>query len=74
MTNPMLGAEQAERLQHARELAGVSYRELSGTTGIPEATLRRKLGKRPDLLTIADLSALSDALDLEFGQVLAGAA
>lgn len=71
MTNPALGAEQANRLQTARNEAGESYRHLAATTGIPEATLRRKLTLRPDLLTIQELSTLCDALNIDFVQTVA---
>lgn len=71
MTSRALGAEQANRLQSAREEAGISYRKLADTTGIPEATLRRKLTTRSDLLTINELSLICDALSVEFRGVMA---
>ena len=64
MTHPMSAADVAQRITEARKGLGLSLRTLAAKAGLSEASLRRKLGRRPDLLTLDDMLRLSDALEL----------
>ncbi|MGX9348118.1 helix-turn-helix domain-containing protein [Microbacterium sp. KNMS] len=61
----------ASRIEELRGVAERSVAWLSEKTGIPYKTLRRRLYGDPTLFSLAELSAIARALDVELEDILA---
>lgn len=63
MDNETFDKALAQSITEAREKAGISLNALSGSTGIPYATLHRKLHRGAGSLHAKDINAIAKALD-----------
>ena len=64
MDNATFDKALTESITEARESAGISLNALSGLTGIPYATLHRKVQSRPGTLLAKDINAIAQALNV----------
>ena len=69
MDNESINKALFQSITEARESAGISLNALSGKSGIPYATLHRKLNQRAGSLTISDFHAIAKALDVPAGSL-----
>lgn len=64
MDNASFDKALTESITEARENAGISLNALSGMTGIPYATLHRKVQRGAGSLLAKDINAIAKALDV----------
>jgi len=64
MDNATFDKALSQRITNARESAGISLNELSGSTGIPYATLHRKIKQGAGSLSARDVQAIAKVLNV----------
>jgi transcriptional regulator with XRE-family HTH domain len=64
MDNDTFDRALAQSITEARESAGISLNALSGMSGIPYATLHRKIHQAPSQLSIRDINAIAKSLNV----------
>ena len=64
MDNTTFDKALSQSITEARELAGISLNALSGSTGIPYATLHRKIQQGAGSLTARDVHIIAKVLNV----------
>lgn len=64
MDNATFDKALSQSITNARESAGISLNELSGFTGIPYATLHRKIKQGAGSLSARDVQAIAKVLNV----------